>query len=169
MKYQIVYVSQSGNTEYLAQAIEGCLPADETQLVNLNTQTPSLDAEVYCVGFGVRHNACPLNVLDFLEQLTDKTVIAFATCGMKASEAYQESIERGIEPFLPEDCDYRGLYLCQGSISSEGAAALRHRFEKTGDAEMIKKFDAYCQTTSGYPTREEAVDACRFVTEALNL
>jgi len=169
MKYQIVYVSQSGNTEYLAQAIEGCLPADETQLVDLNSHTPSLDAEGYFVGFGVRHNACPLNVLDFLEQLTDKTVIAFATCGMKASEAYQESIERGIEPFLPEDCDYRGLYLCQGSISSEGAAALRHRFEKTGDAEMIKKFDAYCQTTSGYPTREEAVDACRFVTEALNL
>ena len=135
MKYQVVYESQSGNTEQLAKAIASCFPENQVNLVDINLQTPSKNADIYCIGFGVRHSLCSMRLIDFLECLNKKTIILFATCGMNPSESYHQVLERNLEPFLPENCDYRGFYLCQGAISEEGYRSIRRRFEQSSDAE----------------------------------
>lgn len=169
MKYQVVYESQSGNTKRLARAIAGCLPERDTELVDLDEQTPSRDADVYCVGFGVRHSTCSMKMLEFLELLNNKTVLLFATCGMNPTETYHDILERGIEPFLPENCDYRGLFLCQGSISDDGYAALKRRFEKMADEETLQRFDEFRLGTKGHPDDDDLENAMTFVEQALDV
>jgi len=74
MKYQVVYESQSGNTEQLAKAIASCFPENQVNLVDINLQTPSKNADIYCIGFGVRHSLCSMRLIDFLECLNNKTI-----------------------------------------------------------------------------------------------
>ena len=169
MKYQVVYESQSGNTELVAQAIADCLPPEQTELVNLNVQEPTRDADVYCIGFGVHHSSCSMKVLEFLELLNGKTILLFATCGMNPTESYHDVLERGIEPFFPETCDYRGLFLCQGAISEDGFSALKRRFERNDDEETLQRFEEFRLGTYDHPTEIDLENAQEFVTQALDL
>lgn len=169
MKYQIVYESRSGNTELVAQAIAACLPKEQTELINLDVQMPTRDADVYCVGFGVRYSTCPMRVLEFLELLNRKTILLFATCGMPPTERYHDILERSIEPFLPDSCDYRGLFLCQGSIGKDGFTALNYRFENNIDEETLLHFEEFCLGTYEHPTECDLENAQEFVWQALDL
>lgn len=167
MKYQIVYESQSGNTELVAQAIASCLPESQTELVNLAVQTPTRDADVYCIGFGVHFSLCSMKMLEFLELLNGKTILLFATCGMNPTESYHDVLERSIEPFLPDACDYRGLFLCQGAISEDGFVALKRRFENNDDEETLQRFEEFRIGTYDHPTEEDLENARAFVVQAL--
>ena len=169
MKYQVVYESQSGNTEQLAKAIASCFPENQVNLVDINLQTPSKDANVYCIGFGVRHSICSMRLIDFLECLNKKTIILFATCGMNPSESYHRVLERNIEPFLPENCDYRGFYLCQGAISEEGYRAIRRRFEQSSDAETLERFEEFRIGTQDRPNQSDLENGKDYVRRTLEL
>ena len=169
MKYQIVYESQSGNTAKVARAMANALPAEETQLTDLKVQTPSRDGEIYCVGFGVRNSTCSMKLLEFLELLHGKTVLLFATCGLNPSEGYHDMLERSIVPFLPDDCDYRGFYLCQGSISDEGCAAIKHRLAQAGNEEALQRFDTFRAATFDHPSESDLEEAVEFMEQALDL
>ena len=165
MKYRVVYESRTGNTEKVAKAIAECFPAEQTELTNLMVQQPYKDAEVYFVGFGVRQSTCSLRVLDFLSLLHDKTVVLFATCGMEPTQAYHDVLERVVEAFLPDVCDYRGLFLCRGAVTEEGIAALKGRLN--GDAEKIERLEAFCATSQEHPNDEDLEHVRRFLEHIL--
>ena len=59
MKYEIVYISKSGCTKKVAQALAEAVSPQPCRLINFEMETPSDDADVYLVGFGVRRGACP--------------------------------------------------------------------------------------------------------------
>lgn len=128
-------------------------------------------ADVYCIGFGVRHSTCSMRLLEFLELLNGKTVLLFATCGMSPTDAYHDVLERNLEPFLPENCDYRGLYLCQGSLSDAGYAAIMRRFEKNknNDAETLQRFEEFRLGASSHPDEQDLEGARVFVEQSLDL
>ena len=169
MKYQVVYESQSGNTEQLAKAIASCFPENQVNLIDINLQTPSKKADIYCIGFGVRHSLCSMRLIDFLECLNNKTILLFATCGMNPSENYHRVLERNLEPFLPENCDYRGFYLCQGAISDEGYQSIRCRFEQNGDAETLERFEEFRIGIQDRPNQSDLENGKEYVRRALEL
>jgi len=169
MRYQVIYESETGNTERVARAIAECFHAEDVRLVDMKTQTPDRDADVYCIGFGVRHSTCSMRLLEFLELLNGKTILLFATCGMNPTNAYHDVLERNLEPFLPENCDYRGLYLCQGSLSDAAYAAIMRRFENNDDEETMQRLEEFRIGTYSHPDESDLENARKFVEQALDL
>lgn len=169
MNYQVVYESHTGNTKAVAEAIASILPEYSSKLVNIQKEMPSKDADVYCIGYGVRSSTCSLKLLDFLELLNGRTILLFATCGLEPTEGYQKILERNIEPFLPDECDYRGMFLCRGAIPEDGIAALRQRLQKERDEENLRRLDGFVANAWSHPDPHDLDNAKQFVREVLGI
>lgn len=98
-----------------------------------------------------------------------KTILLFATCGMEPTEEYRKALERGIEAFLPDECDYRGMFLCQGAIPEEGVTMLRDHMKKTGETEKLQQLDELFTRSQAHPDLQDLDAAARFVKEVLQL
>ena len=113
MDYQIAYLNVYGNAGVLADEIQTILAGAE--LVDLNKQEISDDAAVYLLVFEITQAAIPLKIMDVLENLEGKTILCCVTCGMALHES-KDSIEHNLLPFIPDECDYRGMFFCPGQI-----------------------------------------------------
>lgn len=168
MKYEIAYLSNSGNTAVLARAIASMLPADDTHLTDLSLDDVSESADVYFIGFGVNRGMVPMKIMDSLEYADGKTVILFATCGMEPTDAYKSSIERKILPFIPDDCDYKGLFLCAGQFSETVANSIKETLRRQPENAQARALLESYQKTYGHPNSEDLEDLQDFVWEALS-
>ena len=73
MDYQIAYLNVYGNAGVLADEIQTILA--DAELVDLNRQEISDDADVYLLVFEITQAAIPLKIMDVLENLEGKTVL----------------------------------------------------------------------------------------------
>ena len=169
MKYQVVYESRTGNTKAIAEAMMAGLPSESAKLVDIDTAVPSKDADVHCIGYGVHSSICSLKMLDFMELLNGKTILLFATCGLEPTEAYRKLLERNIEPFLPERCNYRGMFLCQGAISHDGVIMLKKHIEKAGNTDQLRQLDGLVTRAQVHPDFDDLDAAVKFLKMALGL
>ncbi len=169
MKYEIAYISSSGNTEKLAHGIADCLPCEDTFVTNLFCEEITKQADVYLLGFGMKHEAIPLKIMDVLDELEGKTILFFVTAPIKPTEAHVKEVERKLEPFMPNNCDYRGLFLCLGQVSEKTLMKLRTVLEQEPDNEQAKAAYETCQQTVGHPNQKDFEDAYDFVCKKLNV
>lgn len=167
MKIQIVYLSKTGNTAKLAHALVKVFPSD-CELVDINLRQPSLDADIYLIGFGVQRGACPFVLLDWLEELEGKQILLFSTCGLAAFPEYRRKLESLIIPFLPDHCTYHGVYLCQGSISQAGFDYLKSCLNNPADGRSIQNLEQLYQDSQSHPNQQEIEALIDFVRQKLS-
>ena len=63
MKYEIAYISGSGNNEKLAHGIADSLPQTDTIVTDLSCEEITKQADVYLIGFGMKREAIPLKIM----------------------------------------------------------------------------------------------------------
>lgn len=119
MRYAVIYQSKSGNTRLLAEQIYETLNTEEKEIIDIDITTEIPDADVYFVGFGIHNRFCSMDVLDTLEQISGGQIALFATCGYLPTEQYKVNLETHMEAWLPEDADYLGMFLCQGTVEMD--------------------------------------------------
>lgn len=169
MQYQISYYSPLGHAEKMATAFEKMLPPD-TLTINLDEES-DVCGEIHMIGLelGSKLDAIPYKVLEFLEKLDEKIIFLFATCPIQATESVKERVERALVPFLPEDCDYRGLFMCRGQASGRFVMELENFAQQQPYNEKAKVWLAQCKKSEGHPNREDVRQACSFAAEVLEL
>jgi flavodoxin len=167
MKYEIAYLSNSGNTAKLAQELVGMLSREEVSLTDLACDQVSADADVYLFGFGVNRGTVPVKIMDALECAEGKTILLFVTCGLEPTKDYQASIERRIMPFLPDECDYKGLFLCQGQFQEEAVKNLQKALQQQPENEQIRALLNYSSEADGHPDRNDLNALAAFVSAQL--
>jgi flavodoxin len=155
MNYEVAYLSHSGNTAILAQEIARLLSDEAVHLTDLSRGEPSQNADVYLVGFGVNRGRVPVKIMDVLESAEGKTILLFVTCGMEPTEAYKASVERKILPFLPDQCNYRGIFLCAGEFPDEVVRNLPELLRQQPDNPQAQLLAQHHQKTSGHPNAED--------------
>lgn len=168
MNVQIVYFSKTGNTAKLAHTLADTLPV-KCRLVNVSKEQPTLDADVYLIGFPVQRGACPLVLLDWLEELEEKQILLFATGGLASFEEYHRRLNSLIIPFLPDTCCYHGLFLCQGSLSEEGYAYLKSNLSAPQDERSVQNLEKLYRYSQNHPDEHDIEAACQFVRQKLSL
>ena len=119
MRYAVIYQSKSGNTRLLAEQIYETLNTEEKEIIDIDITTDIPDADVYFVGFGIHNRFCSMDVLDILEQISGGHIVLFATCGYLPTEQYKVNLETHMEAWLPENADYLGMFLCQGTVETD--------------------------------------------------
>lgn len=170
MNYQISYISPAGHAEVLAETFGRILPRG-TMIVNLEREEAVADAEVHLIGFELTGNsdAIPFAILEYLEQLEDKSILFFVTSPFEPNDKLKDSIERKLLPFLPESCDYRGMFVCYGEVSKEMMRDLRNRLSQQPDNERGQELLHTFNESVGHPDKADARQGCSFIINALEL
>lgn len=168
MKYEVAYLSNSGNTQRLAYEIAGVLAFEGVQMTDLNCQEVSGDADVYFIGFGISGDAIPLKVMEALEAAEGKEIFLFATCGMAPSENCRASIERRVLPFLPDDCMYKGLFLCAGQFSDEIIRHVEEMLQEHPESVHATTILENQKLTDGHPNEEDFQQLREFILARLD-
>ncbi len=169
MKYEVAYISGSGNTEKLAHGIADSLPHRDTFVTDLSCEEITEKADVYLIGFGLRKDAIPFRIMDTLEKLEGKTILLFVTASVNPTDEHIKEIERRLNPFMPCEYDYKGIYLCPGQVSDETLNKLSSLLEHEPENEKAMAAMENCKKTLGHPNQEDITDACNFIRNKLNL
>lgn len=167
MKYEVAYLSQSGNTAVLAEELAEMLSDEDIHLTDLARGELSPDADVYLIGFGVDRGTVPIKIMDALDAAEGKTILLFVTCGMKPTDAYRAAIERKIVPFLPDVCDYRGLFLCAGQFPDAAVQSIERALAQAPNDAQAQALLQQHRQTCGHPNREDMDALRRFVSDRL--
>ena len=163
MEYQIAYLDIYGNAGILAEELKRILHGAE--LVNLSKQDLSGGANVYLLVFEITQNAIPLKIMDLLENLEGKTVLCIVACGMALFET-KEHIERRLLPFLPDACDYRGLFLCPGQIPASVMDTLQEALEENPENKQAQAMLEAFRQAENHPDAENFQALRRFIQES---
>lgn len=168
MKYQISFLSPNGHVRKLADALSELLTPD-TCITDLENGAQVL-GDVQLVGFeldGRNLSAIPLKVIEYLEGLEGKVIFLFATTPFQPSEMIQTGVNRAVTPFLPGDCDYRGMYICAAQSGDEVIAAMEKRAQREPGNARVKHWLEDFRRSVGHPDEEDLRKARDFASHVL--
>ena len=125
MTYSIVYVSRTGNTRLIAEAIRDALPGKDC--LYFGPPSPdALEAGLILAGFWTDKGKADESTLDFLKQLHGKNIFLFGTAGFGGSKEYFDKILKKTEHSLDKSNTVFGCYMCQGKMPM----SVRQRYEE---------------------------------------
>ena len=170
MQYQVSYLSPNGHARKVAEAIADILPAD-TKVLDLQ-EGCEVFAETHIIGFELNEasiRAVPYAIMELLNEVDGHKIVLFVTSPFKADANAERVIENRIAPFIPEDCQYEGLFLCVGQASDGFLNAMRKEAETNPEDAQAQSRLARCEESIGHPDETDLMNACSFVADALHL
>lgn len=166
LEYVVLYASDTGNTKQLAVQIFSALPGNSKDLVDLENCNDIPDAETYFVGFPIHKGTCDMEIVDFLENVDQKNIALFCTCGMGAEENYYAGIEKRVNIWVTEDNRYLGMFLCQGKMPQR----VRQKYESMiteDNSEQIQRMIRNFDKAMVHPNHSDYESAKAFVVDCL--
>ena len=158
MKYAVIYISETGNTEELAKNIFASLPGNDKKITDAKKMTELPEAEFYFLGFPVKNRSCGIEILNILEQLDNVKIALFASCGLPAADKYKHYIENTVSPWINDGCRCLGFYMCQGQASEKFREKLEIETGYSSD-----ELDKIMETSSGHPDDNDIDELYDFV------
>ncbi len=121
MRYAIIYDSQTGNTEKIAQAIRDALPAEEclayaTASEALTDVNKYAEADLIFYGFWTERLSCSELSQLVLKKLPASSYALFATAGFDEGPAYYQKIMDNAIQHLPRGSKLAGTLTCIGKM-----------------------------------------------------
>lgn len=169
MRYEIDYLSRSGNTKKLADAVKKLFPIRDTEFIDLIREKPTADADTYIIVFSFNKGTVPLKIMNMLDMLAGKIIMFLVTFGADNPSKYQSIIEQKISPFLPDNCDYRGIYLCKGAFPEDIIAAAEENLKDNPNSEYAHMVCECFRHAKEHPDINDQNNACEFVRSKLQL
>lgn len=172
MSYELpdILLQSSGT----CQGIGICLPADPAIA---NTSGGSIrrspqSCDVHLIGFEYQEpkfDKIPQQIQEFLSELEYKDILLFATSPVRTDENLRVQIERSMVPFLPKNCKYHGLFLCQGEVYLTVIEDLLRQTEEKPECEDEKLLLREYRKGKGHPNREDIRKGWRFIDKEFQL
>ena len=171
MKYQVIYTGTSENSATLAHGIANGFYDEEIILTDIDNNTINTDSDVNVVCFEFVKGNLPIYIMDALEELEGKTIICAVPCNFVPQENHSDSADSKISPFLPDNCDYKGTYLCMGQLPYDMYEKAQKIISDAPDHEHADKaqhiFDFY-EASKGHPNDDDFADAIEFIRNQIN-
>jgi flavodoxin len=167
MLYEIAYISRSGNTEKLANGIADKLPPNASVVTNLTEENITGKADTYLLCFGVNKGTVPIALMDALDELSEKRIMFFVTGGAEPTEEYKAAIEKKIVPFIPDDCEYCGLFMCRGKFDDKIVSAAKETLQNDPENIKAQKILECAKKAESHPDADDFDNAVKFIEENL--
>lgn len=129
MKYAIMVVSRSGNTNQLAQQIPMVL--GEENCVYMGAPKANVEADVLFLGSWTDKGFFDEAILNVMKELHHQKVVLFGTAGFGQSQEYFDAILQRSATHLAKDNEILGCFMCQGKMP----LSVRKRYEEMGNKE----------------------------------
>jgi len=169
MKYQIAHLGKIGNAPRIARAIAEILPRGNCSIIDMNNATPAKDYDTYIFCFDLKNNACPYVILDCIEELEGKTILLIGISAIGADEEYRVHLENQITPFLPDNCRYRGTYLCKGRMNQDDLMYIHNKAEENGGSLDEEKLMKLYEESQSHPDMMDLHNVLQFVSRQITL
>jgi flavodoxin len=162
MKVLVTYMSQSGNTKKLAEAIYEEIQVEKE--IRTWKEIESFDGyDMIFVGFPIHQFGVSKLEKDFLEKHTkDKKIAVFVTHATPPQAPYlQPQLDRCKGAVA--EANLVGFFNCQGELSKDIAEVLKNM-----DNPEMQKFGEMRDITLGHPNNEEVEQSRKFAIEIMN-
>lgn len=166
MDYMVLYSSKTGNTKKVATEIFSALPGMSKDMQSME-EYRGKDAEIFFIGFWVNRGTCEMTVIDAMSELHGKKIALFGTCGLGKGEAYYRSIEQKVNVWIPDDCEYLGMFLCQGKMPMQVRQNYEIAWEDPRQEACRKKMLRNFDEALFHPNDQDLSDARAFVNRIL--
>lgn len=154
MKYAVVYVSPTGNTEMLAETIRRELGMENCVYFG-GPQEDVPEADMIFAGFWTDKGTCSTEMSAYLKKLENQKVFLFGTAGFGGAAEYFDQILERVKANLPESSCLEGTYMCQGRMP----ATVRKRYEsmlaQNPDDERMKSMIENFDKALAHPDTED--------------
>lgn len=110
---QIIYDSQTGNTELLATTIHQIYPDSVISHVN---QTEEIVGDILYLGSWCDKGNMTSTMQKLAQNLHHKKIFIFGTCGFGKDKNYFDMIAKRMISSIPSDNEVIGYFICQGKI-----------------------------------------------------
>lgn len=170
MQYQVSYLSPNGHAQKAAEAIADILPAD-TKVVDLQ-EGCEVFAQTHIIGYELNEaslHAVPYAIMELLNELDGCQIVLFVTSPFQVDSNAKNVMENKLAPFIPEDSEYGGLFLCAGQATDSFLSAVRKEAELHPVDAQVKARLARCEESIGHPDEDDLMRVCSFIADALNL
>ena len=117
--YEVAYVDENDESLQIVKDVLNDMFLENIEYTDLNHFDVNLDNDVFIFVFDYLRKELPFSIMDSLEQLEGKTVACFVSIPMEWDEAIQKTIEKQIEPFLPDSVNDLGCFICPTKYSKK--------------------------------------------------
>lgn len=169
MKIQISYCPTEQGKR-LGERLDEALPFN-TSLQNLEEEFTTIDADVHVVIYesvNGKVGTIPHRIMDFLEQLDERIVLLIVLCPLVPDDGLKYRVERAVLPFLPDHCDYKGLFLCPTESPATLVQKLVQVAEQNPNHEGAVQWLEQCRRCDGHPNDDDLIAVCQFIQTALD-
>jgi len=154
--FLITYLSKTGNTKKVAEAIQETLKEDnKIKPIHEVTDDEIKDSDLIFIGFPVYSHTVPYKAELFIKKIPPgKKVALFSTHGsISGSHLSKEALEYAVT--LASNLKVLGTFSCRGQVSMEALENLLRSPEHTAWAEMAP-------TAKNHPDKSDLEDAKAF-------
>lgn len=121
MKTSIVFSSTTGNTQKLAETIQGKINADYCGKI----EDSALESDMLYVGFWTKGFSCDDATAEFLKKLKNKKVFLFGTAGYDNTPEYFEKVLTAAKTNLDSSNELVGEFMSMGKVSAPKQKAIK--------------------------------------------
>jgi len=115
MKSIVVYSSQTGNTQKLAQTIYNHLP-DEKKMVKIEDAPDPSGQDLVCLGFWLMAGKPDPKAQDYLKKITNQKLFLFATHGASSQSQHAQNA-MAFAKNMASKAEIIGQFNCPGEVS----------------------------------------------------
>lgn len=162
MDYMVLYSSKTGNTKKIATEIFSALPGMSKDMQSIE-EYRGKDADIFFIGFWVNRGTCEMSIIDVMSELHGKKIALFGTCGMGSNTGYYRSIEQKVNVWIPDDCEYLGIFLCQGKMPMQVRESYEIAMEDPRQEACRKRLLHNFDEALFHPNEEDLANARAFV------
>lgn len=125
MSIAIIYSSNTGNTEKVAEAIRQELK--DKDIVYFGKPTEEIpDADIYLLGSWTDKGDTAANMTECIQKIKNKKIAFFGTAGYGGSEEYYKTLFERVKKKIDPSNQILGSYYCQGKMPIQ----VRERYVK---------------------------------------
>lgn len=125
MNIAIIYSSNTGNTQILAETIKKELK-DENIVYFGKTIKEIPVADIYFIGSWTNKGNASDDIIEFVKKIKNKKIAYFGTAGYGGSESYYQTLFERIKIYIDSSNKILGYFYCQGKMPIQ----VRERYEK---------------------------------------
>ncbi len=118
-KWQVLYSSNTGNTQQIAAAMASALPPARAELLTVQEMLEGreLDGAVVAVGYWVTRGGPDPLTQKLLPKLHDREIVLFQTHGAEVGSEHSVTSLARAAALLGQGCYVLGTFSCQGKIN----------------------------------------------------
>ncbi len=166
MKHLVIYSSETGNTEKLANIIGESL-ATNFDISHIDMAPDPYSYDILFVGYRLNKGSLDENLKDYLSNIQGKKIFLFGTMGANPSSPYGTITKKNIENSFNQNNTVIGHFLCQGQISNQIMDRWFDLLEKRPDnLHALKQLENY-NSALNHPDENDILELRNLLVQSL--